>query len=679
MSDPYASIAVPVRQAVAPPQHQGGDPYAGVAEKQHPVWEDALRSSAAGLAQGAIGMGSMAGDLQSLGNHGMAWLVEHLGMSHAQAQAALAQTEDFRRQYGSVIPTGGATTAENQQAAAHVVPQVNYQPQSVPGKYARTVGQFAPSAVGGGGSVLAKAGRVLLPAVASETAGQLADSSPKTKKYGTAVRLAAALAAGGATAAVTGSPRGSIRTLANATEGVTDDQLAHAAQLGQKGKDIGVPLTMGEAVQSAAPHARMNQVLRDVETSPQGAPLREAFAQRPGQVQGASKSVLDAIAPAGDPAEIGVRAQGSAKNALRALEAERTVATKPLYTAANPQMVDPAEIDALVNDIRMTAGADKTKLLAPELEKLASTIRPEGSNRPILDVENLDRIRKYFRDRVSLPPGSADALDKESAGKVGGYLDQLDQILEKVPGFAAAKGRHAELSRSIVEPAFAGPLGTIQKTPDVTAQTRALFPSSPPEGQADVTSKAMARMFGNDEKVPADLTRQYLAKALAEKSQDLQTGPNTWGGAKFATEVGANPEQAKTLAAALAEAAPEAQAPTKDLLDVLKATGTRLAPGSETAEKLQSAQDMKSGELAGGNILAGASPPRIFQRVYTWLDDITQEGNRKRLVEAMKTDPSLYSQVIRKAQADYSAGRLGQRELRSLLSNAEAVKVQAEQ
>jgi hypothetical protein len=56
------------------------------------------------------------------------------------------------------------------------VPLYNYQPKSVPGQYAKTIGEFAPMAVNPSGGALPALGKFItggvLPAVASETAGQ---------------------------------------------------------------------------------------------------------------------------------------------------------------------------------------------------------------------------------------------------------------------------------------------------------------------------------------------------------------------------------------------------------------------------------------------------------------------------------------------------------------------------
>jgi hypothetical protein len=67
---------------------------------------------------------------------------------------------------------GGLPTTEDVSNATTDLIGPHHQPQTVPGEYSRTVGQFAPAALAPGGA-LTKAGMVLAPALTSETAGQI--------------------------------------------------------------------------------------------------------------------------------------------------------------------------------------------------------------------------------------------------------------------------------------------------------------------------------------------------------------------------------------------------------------------------------------------------------------------------------------------------------------------------
>jgi hypothetical protein len=53
-----------------------------------------------------------------------------------------------------------------------------YEPQSISGEYMRTLGQFAPSALGGGGGMTSRLFNTVVPAIASETGGQMTKGQP---------------------------------------------------------------------------------------------------------------------------------------------------------------------------------------------------------------------------------------------------------------------------------------------------------------------------------------------------------------------------------------------------------------------------------------------------------------------------------------------------------------------
>ena len=67
-----------------------------------------------------------------------------------------------------------------------------YEPRSRAGRYAGTIGEFAPGALAGPGGMVRKTAMAAVPAIALEAAGELASGSP-AEPY---VRTAAAIAAG---------------------------------------------------------------------------------------------------------------------------------------------------------------------------------------------------------------------------------------------------------------------------------------------------------------------------------------------------------------------------------------------------------------------------------------------------------------------------------------------------
>lgn len=69
----------------------------------------------------------------------------------------------------------------------------DYQPQTIPGQYTKTIASFAPAALAGPEGILPKLASAVIPAVTSETAGQIT----KGGKYEGLARLLGGLAGGG--------------------------------------------------------------------------------------------------------------------------------------------------------------------------------------------------------------------------------------------------------------------------------------------------------------------------------------------------------------------------------------------------------------------------------------------------------------------------------------------------
>lgn len=124
------------------------------------VISDVAKSAGVGLAQGVLGLTSLPGNLEALGRAGI------------NAGAGLLGYQENVVDPETVIPDYG-----DYKTAVEGVTGKFYEPKTVAGQYARTVGEFAPAAVGGPAGMLNRAARVVAPAVASETAGQLAEGT----------------------------------------------------------------------------------------------------------------------------------------------------------------------------------------------------------------------------------------------------------------------------------------------------------------------------------------------------------------------------------------------------------------------------------------------------------------------------------------------------------------------
>lgn len=150
---------------------------------------DIAKSLGVGAAEGAIGLVGLPTDARSLSDSVGGWLAGKLTGDPegiAKARAALANTNVAK--YAPTLP--GSTTLKK---GIEEHTGEFYKPQTVGGEYARTLGQFLPASFipgGGGGIGAGFLKNTVIPAAASETAGQ-ATKGTAAEPY---ARLAGAVA-----------------------------------------------------------------------------------------------------------------------------------------------------------------------------------------------------------------------------------------------------------------------------------------------------------------------------------------------------------------------------------------------------------------------------------------------------------------------------------------------------
>lgn len=253
---PQAPQPQPQPQEVPAPQSQSGaaDPYAGaediggnsiptgqqgasgsagrfalpgIAPRQRSAGEvatDVVKSAGSGMVKGLVGVGALPGTIEQLGR---------MGINYANRQ--FGGKEDIVSNTPQVFPNYPAA----KQIVENKLTGSLYDPQTVPGKYAGTAGEFATGMLFPAGRASTLGERAMLnvagPAVASETAGQLTEGTAAE----TYARVAGALVGGQLP-----------QTIGRAVSpNVIDPQRARAGQvLAQEG----VPLTAGDRTGSKA-------------------------------------------------------------------------------------------------------------------------------------------------------------------------------------------------------------------------------------------------------------------------------------------------------------------------------------------------------------------------------------------------------------------------------------------
>jgi hypothetical protein len=156
------------------------------------VVEDMARSAATGVRQGTERMFGTVGDLGSIADRVVDWAGQKFGNSEQGKQVAKAIMHSGP--VGAILSVAPKTSDIH--AATTAAIGDNYEPKTTEGKYARTVGEFAPGAVAGPGGIVRKAAMTVIPGVASEAAGQMSEGT----EYEPYARLAGALLGGAASA-----------------------------------------------------------------------------------------------------------------------------------------------------------------------------------------------------------------------------------------------------------------------------------------------------------------------------------------------------------------------------------------------------------------------------------------------------------------------------------------------
>lgn len=161
MSDerPWEDYANPIAEPAAP---------AGASADGGLDYADIGKGAVGGLGRGVAGL---------LGTFGTAGDLTRAGLTKLGVPESTIDTgADLVRKAGYVAPGlslfSGPNAADVQKAIESHTGEF-YQPHTVPGQYASTLAEFAPAAaIPGGGSLAARAVNTVLPALASETAGQ---------------------------------------------------------------------------------------------------------------------------------------------------------------------------------------------------------------------------------------------------------------------------------------------------------------------------------------------------------------------------------------------------------------------------------------------------------------------------------------------------------------------------
>lgn len=553
----------------------------------------------------------------------------------------------------NVLPTG----EQMNQGIRDQIGYDYYQPQTVPGEYARTLGEFLPGGVAPGG-VGAKIASVAVPAFASETAGQIARgmSGGRRDTAGEGfARLAGGLGGGLGVGAVTGLRGGAEIALRGAAEGVTPQQLQMAAALRQDASGLGINMTNANALQQVTGGATgLGQLQRAVEGS--SPLLQRYFAELPDQIRTATMAELDRIGPSIPPSTLAPRVQQASSGVLDTLRRRANEDAGPFYARLPGQSLPEADYAALAENPSFQRALGDVRGNA----EIAPNLMAGGAAVPDNDLGVINAVVKRLRtlSDEAVPNSMRTGGDEETAAVRTNAANLADELARQASrDYAMGRDTVRSVNEQLIDPLRAGVIGALADTsetaPNLATMTERAFPPVPFEGQADETALAFELMGQIDPTVGGPLVRQHLARQFMASMKDKTGGPNQFGGADFAARMFGNEEQRRTVLRAIDETAPRPDPymafpeinpnvqqgrPSDDmarLVDVLLATGQRHRGGSQTAFIQQLQEDLRGGDLASNAVRGTLNIPGIPGQIARGFDDMVARNNQQTLADLL--------------------------------------------
>lgn len=532
-----------------------------------------------------------------------------------------------------------------------------YKPQTTAGQYFNTAAEFAPGALLGVGTAAQRAAQVVVPALASETAGQLTEGS----EYEGLARAAGALAGAGGTALF--QSRTPERVLQSYMQGVDKSQLDEAGRLMEAATAQGVTLTWPEAISKVSGLKGPTNLQRVVENSAGGSGVLDPImAARPAQIDQAARRAMNAIGDAPpNPSGLGREAQRAAEGVIDEGAAAINRATRPMYEAAQVKRIDPQSFAAVKADPVFQEGLKSVRndrFIGPTLKDL-----PDDS------VQVIDAVKKWFDEtaRNLRDPGNANRSNYSASIIDQGnrrMVQAADEATGSAPGvmgdYEAARAAQSQLREKYLQPLMDGPLGKLAEKDMTTKKAiNTLFPNNPLPNSAEEISTAISALSAKKPGVSNRLVRTYLESAFNETAQALQSGANQFGGAGFAAAIRGNAQQRANLEAAI-KALPDGETRLTALnkfLDVVEATGTRQRTGSQTAFNTEALQTLRKGgplsELATSAAGGGITLPARIRQAF---DDIRLGRNTEKIAKIL-VDPNALPLLNRLAKEPATSSR----------------------
>ena len=517
-----------------------------------------------------------------------------------------------------------------------------FTPQNEPNTPALNIADFAIQAapavargdIGSIPSYLKATGKNLIPATLGGGAVELAKSSGIDNPF-------AQFAIGAGTMAAAQAPTAFRHTAASvaheATRNVTPEQLKMAdALVKQSYQPNFSPITGAEALSKVAGNSPLAAVQRVVESLPKSESTMSTFmANRPAANEQMVANALRNISPAQPTSATPINLQNVAGNLIGGAEQSVTKNVKPLYNQASSVGVYPAP-SILAND-RINEAVDAVTKTAKYGVKGAD---PSS-------FETLIAAKKYLDDEYKTQMNAVSGLQKGAGEVTATAANELSNYLkENSAQYKKGAYNYETAQKTQLQPLREGPVGQIAEGKNAA---QILMPPKPVSLYPADIKRTVELLRRKDPEAVPDWTRQQLEATFNETAQNLQNGPNQFGGAKFASTIQGNKQQKANLQALIQESAGvQAYQGFERVLNNLEAQGTRQGAGSQTSFNNQFQRELsEGGPLAAAKLIFKPSEIatkyeeyRLGRNANKLADMLTSPDSIKQLEALARTKPN---------------------------------------
>jgi hypothetical protein len=425
------------------------------------------------------------------------------------------------------------------------------------------------------------------------------------------------------TGAATGGVRSTPSDIVNRNlKGVTPEGMRLAELLQQDSIKLGMPLTGAEAIAQATGQRGLTTTQRFLEQAePSQATMNQFMTARPAGVQQGFGNVMQSVSPNAPTSATPFNLQRAGENLIRGAESSVTGNVSPFFTQAGKQAVPNTDI----------AGMMTNPKISDAVEYVRSTGTYGVKNEPANSVKTLIAAKQYLDDQYSKQMNAVTGAEKNAARVTWSANRQLDDYLNAVsPDYARGSQKFEVAQKTQMTPLRQGQVGQIAEG---NVGRDVLMPPTPISLYPADIKRTADLLRRKDPAALPDWTRQNLEGIFNETTQNLATGQNQFGGAKFASTIAGNKQQRDNLRTLVTETGGmQAWQGFERFLDVAQAQGQRMPANSATAFN-----EMIKTELGIGKVSKGLTFLKP-SNVVAWAENL-QLGRNADMLAKMLTDP----------------------------------------